>query len=158
MLAEDLGNYAEARDLHQTSFAVFEEIGEERAAANCLNNLGFALYALGEHEEARRTFSLALHRAVKTQATEVALEALVGAATLLALEEKDNKTLAAEIIIRVLTHPTVCDEIRDRAERLQTELESTLTEEALALAQEREQREPFDSFLQTHLSASRVSA
>ncbi len=121
LIAELLDEYAEAEQLHQASIAAFKEIGDQWQAANGLNNLGFAFCALGEYQRAKKCFHQALETAMDTHSVHLALEALVGIATLLVKE--GEKEQALELVAYTLDHPALCREVRHRAEHLLSGLE-----------------------------------
>jgi tetratricopeptide (TPR) repeat protein len=142
LVAETLKEYAEAAGFHQRSLDLHRGIGDRQAIATCLNNLGFALYATGEHQEADGCFHEALEMALDAQGLPEALEALVGIATLLA--HRGEKERAVELVSHALHHPANYVQNQDRAEYLLSELESQLSPQAFAAAQERGKRGNLD--------------
>jgi tetratricopeptide (TPR) repeat protein len=135
-VAEMLGEYDKAKQLHQEGIAIFEEIGDRWGIAYSLNNLGFAFCGVEEYQEARKCFHEALKRAIDEQVAPAILYALVGMAALLTNEGKKKQAL--ELITHVLHHPATSHfETKNRAEQLLAELESQLSPQEFAAAQER---------------------
>ncbi len=123
-VAEGLGEYSEAKRLQQECLAISKELGARWAIANSLSNLGFAMCGLGEYQSSKKCFQEAMEAAIEAEAVDIALEALVGMATL--LRKEGQKDQASELIDYVLHYPVVLKEIQTRAEQLLTELEPQL--------------------------------
>ena len=77
---------------------------------------------------------------MKVQATPLVLDALSGAAALLAVAEPQDPEQAVEILAFVLHHPAAEYETRTRASWLQAELTAELPPDMVALAQARGKR------------------
>jgi hypothetical protein len=82
--------------------------------------------------EAWDAFSQALQIAMRIRAIPVALYALVGIATLYAKEGANARAL--ELLLYTREHPSGNQQTKDRARRLQPELESTLTPQQIESA------------------------
>jgi predicted ATPase len=148
-IAETLGEYAEAKQLYRESLAISREIGDQWGVANSLNNLGFAMCALEEYQEAKECFCKALETVTDDQiapiALDVALEALLGMATLMSRGEGAER--AVEILAYVLHQPAAHGNARDKAEQLLTELASRLPPQTSAKARQRGKAGKFEDFL-----------
>jgi predicted ATPase/DNA-binding SARP family transcriptional activator len=121
IVAFELEQYAEAKRLHQESCAMFKEIGYRLGAGYTLNDLGHVVRALGQEEASQTYFREALKTAVEIEATPLALDVLVGMATLI----QNNETERALELLRLTSqHPASDRETRDRAARVLAELKT----------------------------------
>jgi len=84
-----------------------------------------------------------LRIAVETHGTPVALEALVGLASLRA--KKGVRESALELLLIVLNHPASPQETRNRAAHLRAELEAQLTRQQVDAAQARATAQTFEA-------------
>ena len=87
------------------------------------------------------------HR-IDMQAVTVALEGLVGMATLLTKEGEKERVV--ELVAYVLHHPASSGKTEERAEQLLSELESQLPPQAFAMAQERGRAREFDYYVRVY--------
>ncbi len=135
--------YVEAQQHYQQSLVVFEEIGDLGAAAETLNALGNTACALGSeaYHQARRNFHQALQMAMAVQVIPVALNILVGLATILVKEEgpdpNERKEQALDLLVLTLHHPASDQETKDRAASLLAELATQFPPPVVAAAQAR---------------------
>ncbi|MEZ4591647.1 MAG: BTAD domain-containing putative transcriptional regulator [Chloroflexota bacterium] len=83
VIAMRLGELDEARQLHEECLILKQELGNQRSIAISLINLGEVNVLLDEADAARRAFHEALRLSMAIQAQPLALDALVGLATLL---------------------------------------------------------------------------
>jgi hypothetical protein len=90
-----------------------------------LAELGRSHLALGDYREASRVWRESLRLAGETQATFVALEALVGVASLRLKRADANGAL--ELLRLVRDHPASHQATKDRANRLRVDMEAQLT-------------------------------
>jgi hypothetical protein len=125
-----LGHHAEAKGWFEQSLALTSEMGTIPVAP--LIALGHATRMLGELDHSRQLFCQALERAIETQRTLEAQDALVGLASL-SVEEGDPAQ-AAELLVLALQHPATMQATRERAQDLLSEPESTLSPELSAAA------------------------
>jgi len=125
LVSQALGQEGEAQHFFQESIALWREIGDQGSLAETLNNLGDNLLALEDPLGARRCFMEALAIARETQVTPVALEALLGLASLHLQEGAVEPAL--ELVSQVLQHPATTQEAKNRAEGLATGIESRLS-------------------------------
>jgi tetratricopeptide (TPR) repeat protein len=138
-------DWPEAKRLHEESLAIAQELGNPREIAISLNYLGRVTCALADYPAAQQHFLAALQRAAEGQITPIALDALVGLATLLHLKptgetEADlvyQKEQVVELLALVLSHSASSHTIKDRAQRLLAELKAELPPQVLATAQGR---------------------
>lgn len=100
------------------------EVGARQDEARVLVEMSYSILALGNDAEAERGWLKALHITTETQGTFVALEALVGIATLKA--KQGNIEQALELSLIALHHPASLQETKNRADRLRSELEVQL--------------------------------
>jgi tetratricopeptide (TPR) repeat protein len=121
LFAHRVGEYHEARYLFLESIALFREIGDRWAMARALSAAGDVAVALGNVAEAQTAYRDAFRLAMAAQTMPVALEALVGQATLLVHEGAHER--ATELLAHILHHPASTQETRDRAMRLREGLE-----------------------------------
>ncbi len=114
--------HAEARRLLEEALAIDREIGDRRGIAYSLDKLGETASALGQTRAATAHFLDALGMAMEAKAVPVALNVLVGIADI--WTHRHEYRHALEIIAFVLLHPATAQQTRDRAERLQAQIES----------------------------------
>jgi len=130
-VASALGQHGKARQLLERAIALADGAGPWRQIA-LLVELGETHLALGEAAMSRRRLCQALALASATGLWPRALSALAGAARLLAHEDRPRQ--AMEILALVLQHPATLHATKDRAQRLFTQLESTLSATGVASA------------------------
>jgi tetratricopeptide (TPR) repeat protein len=125
LIAQAQGEHLQAVDMFRKSLDMFIEIGARQDSARVLVEMSHSIFALGSDAEAERGWREALHVTKETQGTFVALEALVGIATLKAKQGKIEQALELSLI--VLSHSASLQETKIRADRLRAELEAQLT-------------------------------
>lgn len=126
------GEYAEAKRLHGESLDLKMELGDSRSILVSLINIGEATCSLGEYQESKKHLGKALKMATETRLAPLAVEVLIGIASLLAKSgKKDN---AVELCAFILHYPASRKELQDRAADLLTELASRLPPEILVAA------------------------
>lgn len=126
LIAQAQGEHLQAADIFRKSLDMFIEIGARQDSARVLVEMCSSILAQGNDAEAERGWREALHVTTETQGTFVALEALVGIATL--KEKQGNIEQALELLLIVLSHPACLPETKNRADRLRAELEARLTQ------------------------------
>ena len=152
----DEGRFEEARDTFEQAAAIFTELGKRWEATNAEMEVAYALIADGEDEPARPIVEEALRTAVDLQSLALAVQALVGVAS---VRVQTDPGAAARLLSAAWTvgeeggqpldprlHGLVSDTVERRArerlgERFEREWEagSDLTlEEAVALALDEE--------------------
>ncbi|KPJ73915.1 hypothetical protein AMJ52_02610 [candidate division TA06 bacterium DG_78] len=114
--------YREAKKLLEESLAIYKEIGHQWGIGNTFNSLGYVAYAQTEYKAAQGYFDHALGIATEVQLIPLALDVLVGVATLFAQGEKKDKSV--ELLALVLQHSASDKETKDDAERLLGELKA----------------------------------
>jgi predicted ATPase/transcriptional regulator with XRE-family HTH domain len=115
-LALARGEPQQAATLLRESAARLRELGERWALAQALADLGMAALALDDDRAARRAFREVLSGEITPPIVRIALQALLGMATLLAKVGPGD--LVAELVAVILRHPASSPESRERAERL----------------------------------------
>lgn len=111
VVAMQLGKLNEARQLHEESLILKQELGNRRSIAISLINLGEVNVLLEQADAARRAFHEALRLAMGIQAQPLALDALVGLATLLPQAEATRLWQLAR------QHPASTRETQEKAAR-----------------------------------------
>jgi predicted ATPase/DNA-binding XRE family transcriptional regulator len=150
MLAQVRGDHLEAESLFREGLTLFKEMGDRLGIAQTLNNLGEVHTVLGADPEAWTSFLEAINIAVNMDTLPVALEALVGLASLSAKE--GSPEWALELLLSVLAHPAAKKEVRDRAQQLYTTLLRQLPPEQLEAVHLQAETKPFAAFLEDVLS------
>ncbi len=133
LIAQAQGEHLQAVDMFRKSLDRFTEVGARQDAARVLVEMSRSIFALGNDAEAERGWREALRITTETQSAFVALEALVGIATLKA--KQGNIEQALELSLIVLNHPASLLETKDRAEKLRMELKSQLIPQQIQAAQ-----------------------
>jgi phosphate starvation-inducible protein PhoH len=139
--------------LFRQSLATLSELGARQDVARLLAEMGHSVLALGNEDEAKRLFYQALHIAIETHGTFIALEALVGLATLQAQQRELAQAL--ELLLIVLQHPASIQDTKQRAEQRQHEVEAQLTKVQIEAIQARMQAKSFATVVDEILNHSR---
>lgn len=140
-----------AEALIRDSATLFKEDADQIMLASILTDLGYILSERNAEDEAQHIFWQALQIALNSRAIPVALYALVGIATLHAKQGAIERAL--ELAMYCRRHPSSSWQTRDRAERLQAELEAQLTPQQLETIQARVQGKTFEALVQEMLAS-----
>lgn len=111
----------------------------------CSPRWAAVFFALGNEAEAGRVWCKSLRIAIETRGMFVALEALVGLASLQA--KQGNMEYALELLLVVLNHSASISDTKNRAAHLRTELEAQLTSQQVEAAQARAQAKTFEAIV-----------
>jgi hypothetical protein len=114
--------------------------------ARALVDLGVVARAAGAHSESKAYFLEALRTSLDTQTIVIAVHALVEIAAI-RMEEGAAET-ALELVAYSLQHPATNRQVRERAERLRTELVAQLTPQQIEAVQARAQASTLESLAQ----------
>jgi tetratricopeptide (TPR) repeat protein len=125
LIAQAQGEHIQAVDIFRKSLDMLTELGARPDVARLLAEMSRSVFALGDEAEAERGWRESLRIANETRGAWVALEALVGIASLQA--KRGDCEQALELLLIVLNHPASIQETKDRAVHLRTELEGQLT-------------------------------
>jgi len=142
-VAQAQGEHRRAADLFLKAVDTFTELGGRFYIGQGLAQMGQSLFALGNDAEAERVWRESLRIAAEIRGMPVALEALVGLASLRA--KRGDTTPALELLLIVLNHPASLQETKDRAAGLRAELEVQLTRQQVEAAQGRAQAKTFEA-------------
>jgi hypothetical protein len=112
-------------DIFRKSLDMLAELGARPDVARLLAEMSRSVFALGNEAEAERGWRESLRIANETRGAWVALEALVGIASLQAKRGECKRAL--ELLLVVLNHPASIQETKDRAAHLRADLEAQLT-------------------------------
>jgi predicted ATPase/transcriptional regulator with XRE-family HTH domain len=145
-------NLERAESLIRESVTLFAEDGDQILHASTLSDLGYILNERNAESDSWDAFRQALQIAMRIGATPVALQALVGIATLYAKEGSTQQAL--ELATYAWQHPSSDHQTKDRAERLHAELESDLMTEQIEAARSRAQSIKLDSIAEKLTTAS----
>ena len=129
--------------MFRKSLDIFIELGARQDVARALADMSRSIFALGNDAEAGRGWHESLRIATETRGIFIALEALVGLASLQA--KHSDMEHALELLLIVLNHPVITHETRKRAARLRAEVEAQLTPEQIESAQARAGAQTFES-------------
>ncbi len=152
LLALAQGNITEAQSLIHKSLALFTELGMRWDIVQSLIYLGKVAMAAGDTREARRLFLESLPLAMKTRASPLALDALIGLAYLQAQAGEAEQAL--EFSICVLHHTASTQEAKDHAGQLRAQLETQLMPQQIEAIQARAQAKAFDALVTEILGTS----
>jgi predicted ATPase/DNA-binding XRE family transcriptional regulator len=125
LIAQVKGEHILAVDIFHKSLDMLTKLGARSDVARLLAEMSRSVFALGDEAEAERGWRESLRIANETRGAWVALEALVGIASLQAKRGECEQAL--ELLLIVLNHPAGIQETKARAARLRTELEAQLT-------------------------------
>ena len=143
IVAQTHGEHLQALEAFHTSLDTLTELGARADAARVLAEMSRSVFALGNDAEAGRVWRESLRIATETSETFVALEALVGIASLQA--KRDDIEQALELLYIVSNHPASNQDTKNRAARLRAELEARLTRQQVEAAQVRAQGNTFEA-------------
>ena len=59
--AQDIGDYSEARQLHQESLKILQELGDKSGISGCASPIGNLAYLTGDYYEAGRLYQKSLN-------------------------------------------------------------------------------------------------
>jgi tetratricopeptide (TPR) repeat protein len=124
-VAHGEGNYEEARAFYLESIALFREAGDHRLART-LNHQGLNSLALGDTVDAQSSFQTALKMAMQGGLIPIAIDALMGLASLETGQKPAQETF--ELVLYLSKHPASAHETKDRVNHLRKELESRLSQ------------------------------
>ncbi len=138
-LAYAQGAYQKAEQYLQESLAICQKIKHSGQMASTLRYLGHVAVSRDQCPEARQYFGHALEIVIRTGAAPVALDVLVGWATLLMANEPTNteRVQAIELLNLVQHHPAGEYETKEKAGRLLAEWTPALPPEMVTSAQTR---------------------
>ncbi len=125
LIAQAQGEHIQAVDMFHKSLDMLTELGARPDVARLLAEMSRSVFALGDEAEAERGWRESLRIANETRGAWVALEALVGIASVQAKRGECEQAL--QLLLIVLNHPASIQETKDRATRLRAELEADLT-------------------------------
>lgn len=141
-VAQAQGEHRQAVNLFLKAVDTFTELGGRFYIGQALAQMGRSLFALGNEVEAERIWRESLRIAAEIRGMPVVLEALIGIAS---LRRKRGETESAlELLLIVLNHPACDQEIKNRAEKLRSELGEQLTSEQVRAAQLRMHAKTFE--------------
>ncbi|RPI87963.1 MAG: hypothetical protein EHM41_03140 [Chloroflexi bacterium] len=132
------GKYPEAQTLFSESASLFKDMGDAHRLSRTMNHQGMTALALYQIVEAQNAFRAALTLAQDGGLIPIALSAVAGLAALQVREarnvqpEFNQQTL--ELVLYILQHPVTNQETKDLARRLQKELETKLSIQAIEAA------------------------
>lgn len=138
-LAYDQGAYRPAEQYLQESLTFCQQTDHSGELASTLRHLGHVACARGRDEfpQARQYFQQALEIVARTGAAPVALDVLVGWATLLFEGDPGDKAQAVELLTLAQAHPASEYETRQKTQRFLAELTSILPPDVFKAAQVR---------------------
>ena len=144
-------NYEEARAFYSESASLFQEAGDHRLART-LNHQGLNSIALGDTAGAQNDFRAALKMAIEGGLIPIALDALMGLATLETGQKTTQEIL--ELVLFILQHPASSQDTKNRAARLQFKLESRLSQEEIEAAQQHAKTKNLDEVVRKFLASA----
>jgi predicted ATPase/DNA-binding SARP family transcriptional activator len=133
-IASLLGEHASAKELLQEGLNLNRETGDRHAIAERLKQLGNVACRMGALEESKRYFDEALRLAMEIQASQVALDVLIGIADLFQKEGKKERAL--ELLACVVHQAADSQERKDRALALLPACEAGLSPQVVARCHE----------------------
>lgn len=151
-VAQAQGEHTQAVAMYRRSLETLTELGARQDVARVLVEMGRSVFALDDSVEAERVWRAALRAVSESQGLFVALDALVGLASLEA--KRGDLEQALEWLLRVLNHPVSVQATRRRAEILRAEVESHLTPQQIQAVQARVRKQSFDQAVSQVLGRS----
>ena len=146
LIQQAQGEHLQATDLFRKSLDMFTDIGARQDSARVLVEMSNSIFAQGNDTEAERGWREALHLTMETQGTFVALEALVGIATLKAKQGFPEEALELSLI--VLSHPASMPETKDKSDRLRADLEARFSQTQIEAIQAQAREISFEAVVE----------
>ena len=146
IIAQAQSEQTKAVEMFRKSLDIFTELGARQDIARALADMSRSIFALGNDAEAGRGWQESLRIAMETRGVFIALEALVGLASLQA--KHNDMEHALELVLIVLDHPVITHETRKRATQLRAQLEEQLTSSQIASIQTHAGEETFGSVVE----------
>jgi len=146
IIAQAQGEHAKAVGMFRKGLDTFTEIGARQDVARALADMSRSVFALGNDTEAERGWRESLRTAMETRGIFIALEALVGLASLHA--KHSDMEHALELLMIVLNHPVITHETRKRAAQLRVQLETKLTPSQIERIQANAEEETLESVVE----------
>jgi len=143
LIAQAQGEHSQAVDMFRKCVDTFAELGGRQYVAQGLAEMGRSVIALGNDTEAERVWRESLCIASEIHGVPVALEALVGLASL--QTKRGDLEQALELLLIVLDHPASVQETRSRATHLRAELEVDLTPQQIESIQTKAGKKTLES-------------
>jgi predicted ATPase/transcriptional regulator with XRE-family HTH domain len=143
LIAQARGEHRQAVDMLRKSQGLFNDLGARQDVARVLAEMSRSIFVLGNDAEAGRIWRESLRMGIETRGTFIALEALVGIASLRA--KRGELEPALVLLLIVLRHPASTQETRLRAAQLRSALEAQLTSQQVEAAQARAQATTFEA-------------
>jgi len=125
IIAQVQGEHLQALESFRKSLATLTELGARQDMARLLAEMSRSIFALGNDAEAGRNWRESLRIAIETRGLFIALESLVGIASLQA--KRGDTERALELLLIVLDHPAGNQDTRDRAVDLRDKFIAQLT-------------------------------
>jgi tetratricopeptide (TPR) repeat protein len=129
------GDHLRAVEMFHKGLDTLDDLGARQDVARVLAEMGRSIYAMGDDVEAGRTWREALRIAFELGEMFVALEALLGLATLQSKQGENEH--AYELVQVILNHSASIQDTRTRASLLCNALEEKLTHEQVEEARVR---------------------
>jgi tetratricopeptide (TPR) repeat protein len=146
IVAQAQGEHTKAVEMFRNGLDIFIELGARQDIARALADMSRSIFALGNDDEAGRGWHESLRIAMETRGIFIALEALVGIASLQA--KHSDMEHALEFLLIVLSHPVITHETRKRAVQLRAQLEARLTPSQIESIQANAGKETLESVVE----------
>ena len=146
IISQAQSEQTKAVEMFRKSLDIFTELGARQDVARALADMSRSIFALGNDAEAGRGWHESLRIAMETRGIFIALEALVGLASLQA--KHGNLEHALELLLIVLNHPVITHETRKRAAQLRAQLEARLTSSQIENIQANVEEETLESVVE----------
>jgi tetratricopeptide (TPR) repeat protein len=133
IVAQVQGEHHSALEAFRKSLDMLNELGARQDVARILAEMSRSVFALGNDAEAGRNWRESLRIAIETKGTFIALESLVGIASLQA--KQGDMERALQLLLIVLNHPSSIQDTKNRAAHLRMEVETQLTPSQIEIIQ-----------------------
>jgi predicted ATPase/transcriptional regulator with XRE-family HTH domain len=137
------GEHLQAVKIFHESLDTLTDLGARQDVARVLAEMGRSLFALGNDAEAEGVWHEALRATFDVKGTFIALEAFVGLASL--RRKQGELQDALELLLFVLGDPSILQDTKDRAARMQSELEAQLTGPQVEVVRARARAQTFET-------------
>gem|GEM_PF-955951 len=128
--------YPEAEQHFENSREMLQAIGDRASVANTVNNLGHVAKGRQDYPKALMYYRQSLRDALELGADPIALESLVGIASVYVQDHRDSD--AQELLRLATRHPATNPEIKSLAEPIVAAIKTRLTEAQVTAALEQD--------------------
>jgi predicted ATPase/transcriptional regulator with XRE-family HTH domain len=146
LVAQAQEKHALAMDPFRKSLQIFTELGANWEVARLLSDMGRSTFALGKDSEAEHLWGKSLQLALETHGMSMAMESILGIASVQA--KRGNDKYALQLLLIVINHPHTILRTKVPAEKLVNKVKDKLTSEEIEFVQTLVKNDSFESVVE----------